>query len=210
VRYSDLYPGIDLEFYGKQGRLEYDFEVNPGADFRQIALEFSGTQGLTIGANGDLVLMIHGRELRFEAPRLYQENSSARQRVDGRFVLQGRDRVGFEVGEYDRSRTLVIDPVLSFSTYLGGSGGESCTAIATPPLGFVPHCPSITVDSAQRVYVAGATTNTAAFPAPAAGAGQIPPLGGGSDVFVTRLIAPVLRSISPASSVERVRITRPA
>ena len=187
VQYRDIYPGIDLEFYGNQGRLEYDFEINPGADFRQIALEFSGTQGLTISANGDLVLAIHGRELRFEAPRLYQENSSARQRVEGRFVLRGRDRVGFEVGEYDRSRTLVIDPVLSFSTYLGGSGGESCTAIAVPPLGFVPHCPSITVDSAQRVYVAGATTDTATFPALAAGAGHIPPLGGASDVFVTRL-----------------------
>ncbi|HEV2697325.1 MAG TPA: SBBP repeat-containing protein, partial [Terriglobales bacterium] len=187
VKYHGIYSGIDLDFYGKQGRLEYDFAVNPGADFRQIELDFTGAQALRVAPNGDLVLALRGRELRFEAPQLYQQSSSARQRIEGKFVLRSKDRVGFEVGEYDRSRTLVIDPVLSFSTYLGGSGAESCTAITNPTLGFVPHCPAIKVDSAQRVYIAGATTDTAAFPAPASGAGKILPLGGASDVFVARI-----------------------
>jgi hypothetical protein len=186
VRYRDVYPGVDLDFYGKQGRLEYDFEVYPGADLRQIELDLSGT--VTVAANGDLVLSLDGREMRFQTPHVYQQSDTGVQPVAGKFLLRGTDRVGFEVGDYDRSRTLIIDPVLSFSTYLGGAGNESCTLITgMPATGFVPHCPSIAVDSAQRVYVAGATSDTTTFPAPAAGAGKIPPLGGASDVFVSRL-----------------------
>jgi hypothetical protein len=186
VRYRDIYPGVDLDFYGKQGRLEYDFEVYPGADLRQIELDFSGAQQLKVDPNGDLMVTLDGRELRFQAPHVYQSTSGGDDPVKGRFLLRGKDRVAFGVGDYDRSRTLIIDPVLSFSTYLGGAGNESCTAI-TGAAGFVPHCPAVAVDSAQRVYVAGATTDTTTFPAPAAGAGSIPPLGGASDVFVTRL-----------------------
>ena len=183
VRYHGVYPGIDLDFYGKQGRLEYDFDVNPGADFRQIELDFSGAHNVSVAPDGDLVIDLNGPELRFHAPQIYQAFAWGNQRIAGNFVLRGDDRVAFEVGEYDRSRTLVIDPVLSFSTYLGGTGDESC---ALPPA-FVANCPSVTVDSVQRVYVAGTTTDTTTFPAPASGASKLLPLGGASDVFITRV-----------------------
>ena len=129
VQYRNLYSGIDLDFYGKQGRLEYDFEVAPGADPNQIALDFKGTKNLQVAANGDLVLTVDGGEVRFEAPHIYQTTSAGTQPVAGSFVLRTENRVAFRVGDYDRSRALVIDPVLTFSTYLGGSGAESCTAI---------------------------------------------------------------------------------
>jgi hypothetical protein len=158
VEYQGIYPGIDLAFYGKQGRLEYDFDVNPGADPRAIELDFKGASKVTVADNGDLVLSLDGRELRFESPHVYQNSERGMQTVAGSFVLRAEGRVGFEVGTYDRGRTLVIDPVLAFSSYLGGSGDESCSAVTG--LNFVPHCPAIAVDSASRAYVAGVTTTS--------------------------------------------------
>ena len=184
VRYSSLYSGIDLDFYGREGHLEYDFEVAPGADPRQIELQFQGADRLQVGQDGDLVLAVAGRELRFQAPHVYQKSGDRQEEVAGSFIVTANGRAAFQVGEYDRSRTLVIDPVLSFSTYLGGSGDESCSAITGSP--FVPHCPAVAIDSASRVYVAGATTSTAGWPTPASAA-SIPPLGGASDVFVARI-----------------------
>ena len=122
VQYRSLYPGVDVDFYGKQGRLEYDFEVGPGADPRAIKLEFEGMRDLQIAANGDLVLALDGRELRFQAPHVYQKSPAGEQNVAGKFALRAGNQIGFEVGDYDRSRALVIDPVLTFSTLLGGSG----------------------------------------------------------------------------------------
>ncbi|MBO0910780.1 MAG: SBBP repeat-containing protein [Acidobacteria bacterium] len=159
VRYQDVYPGIDLAFYGNENRLEYDFEVSPGSDAREIELDFKGADEVSLAANGDLVLGVDGGELRFEAPHVYQTTSSGVQTVAGSFVLRGKTSAGFEIGPYDRSRALVIDPVLSFSSYLGGGGDESCTAITGSTAGFVPHCPSIALDSGNRIYVAGATTS---------------------------------------------------
>ena len=185
VQYRDLYPGIGLDFYGNQGRLEYDFNVAPGADPKQIELKFEGADNLRIDAKGNLVLAAADREVQFEAPHVYQKTASGTQAVEGTFVLRSDHRVRFEIGNYDRSRTLVIDPVLTYSTYLGGSGVESCAAIAGAP--FVANCPAITVDSAARVYIAGATTSTAGWPTPATGsANSINPLGG-ADVFVARI-----------------------
>ncbi|HEX7894280.1 MAG TPA: SBBP repeat-containing protein, partial [Terriglobales bacterium] len=185
VQYHDLYPGIGLDFYGNQGRLEYDFNVAPGADPRQIELKFEGADNLRIDAKGNLVLASADREVQFEAPRAYQKTATGTQGVEGAFVLRSDNRVGFEIGNYDRSRTLVIDPVLTYSTYLGGSGAESCAAIAGAP--FVPNCPAITVDSASRVYIAGATTSTSGWPAPATGGATTIPPAGGADVFVARI-----------------------
>jgi hypothetical protein len=149
VRYSQAYPGVDLVYYGKQGQLEYDFEVAPGADPGQVTLEFQGTDKLSLEGNGDLLLAIDGGKMRLGAPRVYQIAGGERRVVDGKFVLQGNRQVGFEIGAYDRSRTLVIDPVLTYSTYLGGSGSE--------------FSPSVAVDSGKNAYVAG-TTASADFP----------------------------------------------
>ncbi|HEY4661552.1 MAG TPA: SBBP repeat-containing protein, partial [Terriglobales bacterium] len=184
VQYREVYPGIDLAFYGNQNQLEYDFEVSPGSDAHQIELNFKGATNVSVASNGDLVLGLGGRELRFEAPRVYQKSPAGIETVAGSFVMRGKDTAGFEVGPYDRSRALVIDPVLAFATYLGGAGEESCNAITGASAGFVPHCPAIAVDSGGGIYVAGATTSTGAF-------NTVTPtvLGtmGTSDVFVSRI-----------------------
>jgi len=186
VQYRDVYPGINLAFYGNQNQLEYDFEVSPGSDAHQIELNFKGAAKLSIAKNGDLVLALDGGELRFEAPHIYQKFPAGTQTVAGSFVMRGKNTAGFEVGAYDHNRALVIDPVLAFASYLGGAGDESCTAITGATAGFVPHCPAIAVDSGGRIYVAGATTtpNTGTFDT------LTPTLIGAmgtSDVFVSRI-----------------------
>ena len=148
VRYAQIYPGVDLVYYGNQGRLEYDFQVGPGADPKNIQLDFEGARQLKLEA-GDLVLLTEDGDVRLEAPRVYQPQGRARKEIDGRFVLLGSNRVGFELGEYDHSQPLIIDPVLSYFSYLGGSGTEIL--------------PSIAVDSAPSIYVTGAT-GSADFP----------------------------------------------
>ena len=168
VRYHNAYPGIDLVYYGNQGRLEYDFQVAPGADPQQVALRFQGA-ALTVDHRGALVLKTAGGDVAFQAPQVYQQEGSLRKSIPGRFVLRGKNEAGFVLGEYDRSRTLVIDPVLTYSTYLGGSGAETS--------------PSIAVDLGFNVYIAGTTTSTD-FPSGVSITGSIP---GGSNVFVAKL-----------------------
>ncbi|MBV9625651.1 MAG: hypothetical protein JOZ14_16915 [Acidobacteria bacterium] len=185
VRYGHIYPGINLDFYGNEGRLEYDFEVSPAGDARRIELGFGGMESVRLATNGDLVLIVKGREVRFEAPRAYQGSGTQTTAVSASFVLRGGNRVGFDLGRYDRSRTLVIDPVLTFSSYLGGSGAESCSAILG--IGFVAGCPGIAVDSASRVYVAGTSTSSAGFPVPTTGAAAGLGPGGAADVFLARI-----------------------
>jgi Beta-propeller repeat len=184
VQYRQVYPGIDLAFYGNQNQLEYDFEVSPGSDAHQIELNFKGATNVSVAKNGDLVLGLDGRELRFEAPHVYQKFAAGTQTIAGSFVMRGKNSAGFELGPYDHNRELVIDPVLAFSSYLGGAGEESCTAITGASAGFVPHCPAIAVDSGGRIYVAGSTTSTGAF-------NTVTPtvIGsmGTSDVFISRI-----------------------
>jgi hypothetical protein len=172
VRYPDVYPGIDLVYYGNQGRLEYDFEIGPGVDPKLVALKFQGPRNLRIDAAGNLVLAVGDSAVRLQAPRVYQKIGAEERKVAGRFALRGqeKDEVGFQLGAYDRSRALIIDPVLVYSTYLGGSGNEACSIIApitvaglaAPPAG----CPAIAVDAVGNGYVAGSTTSTN-FPATA-------------------------------------------
>lgn len=127
VRYASVYPGIDLVYYGQQKQLEYDFVVNPGADPSAIALTFgAGPDGgkkipLTINQEGDLVASLESGPVSFHKPVIYQKSAAGKIEVDGRYLLKADGRVGFALGNYNRSRQLVIDPVLSFSTYLGGS-----------------------------------------------------------------------------------------
>ncbi len=151
VRYAGIYPGIDLIYRGAPGRLEYDFIVAPGADPGRIRLRFTGVDGLEITTAGDLVLKTAAGEVRHQRPRIYQERAAKTIGVPGRFVARGRDEVGFEVGAYDRNHALVIDPVLIYSTYLGGLHLDGAYGVA--------------VDSAGNAYVAGVSASVN-FPPP--------------------------------------------
>jgi len=155
VRYENVYPGINLVFYGNQGRLEYDFQVAPGGDPAQAELEFNGAKRLEL-KDGALVIHGEGGSVQLEAPRVYQEIAGRQQAVEGSFVLRGANRAGFAVGSYDHARELVIDPILSFSTYFGGSGDE-CVINSSGVC--EPLSTSIAVDSAFNIYITGSTTS---------------------------------------------------
>ena len=173
VKYQSVYPGIDLIYYGNQGHLEHDFVVAPGADPRKITLSIRGAREARVDSHGDLLLSIHEGTVCLHRPRVYQDAGEGRQLILGRYVDKGSHRFGFEIGEYDAKRPLIIDPVLSYSTYLGGAGGDFAYGIA--------------VDSAGSAYVTGAT-GSANFPT----AGPIQASIGDTrsdDVFVTKLSA---------------------
>ncbi len=144
VEYQAVYPGVDLVYYGDQGQLEYDFRVAPGAEASQIALSFKGASAHI--DSGDLLLSTDQGDVRFHAPRIYQQEGNTQKSVAGGFRQIADNRIGFTIGAYDHSRELVIDPVLSYSTYLGGSGTEALV--------------KITVDANQTIYVAGSTNST--------------------------------------------------
>jgi hypothetical protein len=154
VSYSKIYPGIDLVFYGNQGQLEYDFVVAPGADPKPIRLRFSGAKGLRLTANGDLTVSATNGEIAFHKPVVHQNVGGQRQSIPGRFTLLAGKTAGFLLGSYDHSQPLVIDPVLAYSTYLGGSGYK---------LGYGDSVNAISVDANGYVYVAGAAVS-ADFP----------------------------------------------
>jgi hypothetical protein len=145
VRYEDVYPGIDVVWYDNQGRLEYDFVVSPGADPDVIALDFAGTQSIDIEDDGALVLRTSAGTIRQPAPVVYQERDDVREPVAGRWFPIGSQRVGIRLASYDRARPLVIDPLLTYSSYLGGRGDDWGMDIA--------------VDAAGNTYVAGGTTS---------------------------------------------------
>jgi len=192
VKYEGVYPGVDLIYYGNQGQLEYDFVVAPGVDPRQIALDVmtegirpsnEGPNGvrlhgerrspLHIDRNGDLFVGTGGGEVVFHKPLVYQAATDSGQRaaVDSRYVLKGDHEVTFEVASYDRTKPLVIDPVLRYSTYIGGSGDELSTPSGTD---------GIAVDPEGNAYIIGATSSID-FPV-APGALQTS-FAGGSDSF---------------------------
>src|SRR5687768_4706538 len=135
VKYAGVYEGVDLVYYGNQGQLEYDFHVAPGADPRRIRLAFGGADDIRVDDGGDLVLSVAGREVRQHKPFVYQTVGGARREVAGSYVLLGGREVGFRLGAYDAALPLVIDPVLVYSTYLGGSGSESAHGVAFDPQG---------------------------------------------------------------------------
>jgi hypothetical protein len=172
VAFRGVYPGVDLVYYGNQGQLEYDFVVAPGADPGAVRLAFQGAEAITLDAEGNLVLHTAGGDVVEHAPVLYQEAGGVRRAVSGHYVLVGADQLGFAVAGYDAGQPLTIDPVLSYSTFLGGSGLEEADGIA--------------VDWAGSAYVAG-VTQSANFPT-TPGAFQTTKAGG-NDVFVAKLSA---------------------
>ena len=165
IRYEGVQPGVDVVFYGDQRRLEYDVVVAPGADPATVRLRFPGSGRLAIGPDGELVV---GESAVFGAPVAYQDGR-AREPVESRYRLLGDDEIGFDVGPYDRARALVIDPVLEYSTYLGGQAADGGRAVA--------------VDGAGNAYVTG-FTESADFPVDDA---RQPARSGPADAFVTKL-----------------------
>src|SRR5271157_1334378 len=122
VKYHQVYPGVDLVFYGNQRRLEYDFVVAPGADPKAIALDVQGARKLRMNARGDVMLSVPAGEVELQKPAVYQEANGERREIAGNYAMSGNNRITFALGEYDRSKPLIIDPILSYSTYLGGTG----------------------------------------------------------------------------------------
>jgi hypothetical protein len=135
VEYSGVYAGVDLAYYGRQGRLEYDFVVAPGADPSVIRLALEGARRVRVGSGGDLEMETGGARIGFRKPVSYQEIDGARRIVESRYKLAGSNQVGFWLGSYDRRYPLTIDPSLVYSTYLGGSGFDYGTAIAVSKAG---------------------------------------------------------------------------
>jgi photosystem II stability/assembly factor-like uncharacterized protein len=150
VAYRGVYPGVDLVYYGNQRQLEFDFIVSPGASHRTIAFAFDGSMGLSIDRTGNLLIETAAGRLVQHAPAIYQDKSGTRRTVRGGYVLRRDGRVGFDVRAYDRNLPLIIDPVLTYATYLGGSRDERAEGLA--------------FDAQGNMYVAG-LTGAANFPA---------------------------------------------
>lgn len=152
ANFAHVYPGVDLTYHGTQGQLEYDFSVAPGTDSRVITLTFDGVRQTRIDPSGELVLCTADGDVRFHAPRAYQPHDGQQQEVASRYVMTGQNRVGFLVADYDRHQLLVIDPVLVYSTYLGGNSGY-----------YGDYANGIAVDAADNAYIIGGT-ESANFP----------------------------------------------
>jgi hypothetical protein len=186
VRYREVYPGVDVVYYGNQNRLEYDFVLQPGADPRAIRLQFRGAGKVRISPEGDLLVEAGGSRIVQKRPFIYQDDpgTSARREIAGRFTMLARNVVGLSVGRYDRSHPLVIDPAVVYGTYVGGNGTDQVNAVKVGPNG--------------RLYIAGNTDT-----------GQVPALDGGYstasaglvDIFVAVLDA------SPAGGFSLVYLT---
>lgn len=173
TKYTDVYRGVDLVYHGHQRQLEYDFIVKPGADPHQIRLRFDGTERIRIDQSGDLVLTVKGGEVRQHRPVVYQDVAGSRTKIVGSYVLASNREIAFAIEPYDVSQPLIIDPVLSYSTFLGGAGQDYGQAIALDPVG--------------NAYVTGITQSIdfpfqTAFQASNAGG-----TAGPWDAFVTKL-----------------------
>ena len=168
VKYENVYPGIDLVYYGNHKQLEYDFILSPGADPRSIVLDASGPQRVEMDRNGDVVFKMDGNKIRWHKPIAYQEKNGSRLEIAARYMITNENLVSFEIGDYDATRPLYIDPLI-YSTYLGGKGGDSAQSIA--------------VDTSGNVYLTGVTASIN-FPT----MNPIQPTNGGAlDAFITKI-----------------------
>jgi len=168
VEYKQVYDGIDVAFHGTGPQVEFDYLVNPNADPAQIALKFDGAKKVRTTAEGNLVLSTAAGDVQLLKPVAYQGAGASRKLVDAGFTVSG-SRVSFRLGAYDRSRELVIDPTMIYSTYFGGTLVDYGTGIA--------------VDSSGNEYVSG-TTDSATLPLNATGSAS-----GTFDGFVTKISA---------------------
>lgn len=173
VNYQNLYNGIDMVFYGKNNQLEYDIRVAPGADPHKAQLQFTGNKKIVIDEKGDLKVYTQENQLLFmHKPVIYQMIDGKKKSVTGQFVLDKHNHIGFSIGQYDKAKELIIDPVLAYSTYLGGSEDNAGLGIA--------------VDNQldPSSYVTGYTKST---DFPVVGAYQSVNKGPGRTAFVTKI-----------------------
>ncbi len=167
VEYEGVYDGVDLVYYGtSQGQLEYDFIVKAGKSAGQVRMEFDGVVAKRLDEQGNLVLSTAAGDITQQAPVLYQVRDGQREAVSGGYRLHEDGTVGFDVGAYDSSRDLCIDPVVTYGTVLGGVADEEALGVA--------------VDGAGSAYVTGWTMSPV-FPT---GGG---PLLGPVDTFVAKI-----------------------
>lgn len=164
VRYVDVYPGVDVVVYGAHGQLEYDFVVAPGADPSAISVAFEGAKSVEVGPNGDMIVSTEAGAMRHQLPVVYQETGDSKSAVAGSYQIAGAGRARFALGSYDVSKPLVIDPVITYSSYFGGSDWEVGCAVAV---------------AGTNVYLVG-TTWSANLP----GGPPVDGYQGGEDVFV--------------------------
>jgi hypothetical protein len=168
VSYAGIYPGIDLVYHGEQKQLEFDFVVAPQAKPENIVLNFAGVRRMGTDPSGNLVLTSADGNLTLRRPVAYQQDADGRKVVDARFVIAANHEVGFALGDYDHGRKLVIDPVLSYATYIGGNGDDEAYGVGA--------------DSSGNFYITGESNSTSGFPGS-------PIVTGGYDSFVTKINA---------------------
>jgi beta-propeller repeat-containing protein/centrosomal CEP192-like protein len=146
LRSAGVYPGVDVVYYGDHRRLEFDYVVAPKADPSAIVLSFSGMDKFYKESSGDLVAEVAGQPVRFAKPYAYQKVDGTARPVDSEYVLAADGKVHLHLGQYDRNRELIVDPVVAFATYLGGSAADTGNGIA--------------VDSTGSAYVTGQTCSS--------------------------------------------------
>ena len=146
VRYQDIYPGVDLLFYGREQHLEYDFIVAPGADAKAIALSIDGARKLEVNSRGDIVMSVGNGKVALRKPSIYQDVNGERREIAGNYLVANDHQIRFSVAEYDHTQPLTIDPLLNYSTYVGGEVLDQALGIA--------------LDAAGDAYIAGFTQST--------------------------------------------------
>lgn len=169
VRFRGVYPGVDLVYYGRDGALEFDFVVAPGGDPDRIRMRVAGARGMRLAPDGDLTIETEAGTLTQRAPRVFQRIGGREIERSGRYRLLEGGAITFTLGRYDKRHALVIDPILNYATYLGGTYADSVYDVAA--------------DNSGNAYLTG-WTESPEYPTAAA---VQPGYTGQRDAFVTKL-----------------------